>query len=140
MTLPPGLEIRHREPTSSVDALPDDLPALLRTLYRARGVTAAEALDYRLAALPPPAGLAGLEAAGQALAEAVMHASRVLVIGDFDADGATSTAVAVSSLRAMGAHSVEYLVPNRFDFGYGLSPALVEVARGLSARPDPDGG
>jgi len=134
MTLPPGLEIRHREPTSSVDALPDDLPALLRTLYRARGVTAAEALDYRLAALPPPAGLAGLEAAGQALAEAVMHASRVLVIGDFDADGATSTAVAVSSLRAMGAHSVEYLVPNRFDFGYGLSPALVEVARGY--QPD----
>ncbi|WP_159309391.1 single-stranded-DNA-specific exonuclease RecJ [Spiribacter roseus] len=129
VTRPPGAQIRHRQPAPGVGALPDDWPALLRRLYAARGVTTAEALDYRLAALPPPAGLAGLERAAQALAEAVVSNARVLVVGDFDADGATSTAVAVSALRAMGAGSVDYLVPNRFDFGYGLSPALVEVAQ-----------
>ncbi len=63
------------------------------------------------------------------LAKALEAKERILIIGDFDADGATSTALAVSALRAMGASQVEFLVPNRFDFGYGLTPAIVEVAK-----------
>jgi len=129
MSESPGVHIRHREPVHDDDRLPDDLPALLRRLYRSRGVTGPEALDYRLASLPAPTGLAGLDAVARALAEAIVNGVNVLVVGDFDADGATSTAVAVSALRAMGAASVQYLVPNRFAFGYGLSPALVAVAR-----------
>ncbi|WP_222518751.1 single-stranded-DNA-specific exonuclease RecJ [Spiribacter salinus] len=110
--------------------LPDGLPGLLQRLYAARGVDGAGDLDYRLAQLPHPDTLNGLEAAAAIMAQAIITGQRILVVGDFDADGATSCAVALRGLRALGAASVDYLVPNRFEFGYGLSPELVEVARG----------
>lgn len=102
-------------------------PVLARA-YAARGVRDPEEVRYGLDALPPPARLPGMEAATALLERALRERWRVLVVGDFDADGATSTAVAVRGLRAMGAAEVDFLVPNRFEFGYGLTPEIVAVA------------
>lgn len=116
------------------EALPSDLHAVLRRVYAARGVGAADELMQDLHRLLPPAGLGGQAEAARLLAEAVIGNRRILVVGDFDADGATSCAVALRALRAMGATTVDYLVPNRFDYGYGLSPEIVAVA--AQRRPD----
>jgi single-stranded-DNA-specific exonuclease len=121
--------IERREPHHA-DALPDNLPPLLRRIYRNRGVTTAEELDLALAGLLGTERLGGLAAAIDLLVEALERQQRILIVGDFDADGATSTALAIRALRAMGAGDLQFLVPNRFDFGYGLTPALVEVAAG----------
>ena len=75
--------------------------------------------------------MAGLDQAVTVLFDAMKHARRILIVGDFDADGATSCALAVLVLRAFGHHAVQFLVPNRFEFGYGLTPEIVEHARGL---------
>ena len=130
----PGPRIRQRQPADAPSWLPESLPVVLRDLYRARGVTSAQALEYGLGSMPPPTALAGIDQAAQTLATAIMADDRLLVVGDFDADGATSTALAVKGLQSMGADRVDYLVPNRFEFGYGLSPELVAVAR--ERRPD----
>ncbi|MFC3606460.1 single-stranded-DNA-specific exonuclease RecJ [Stutzerimonas tarimensis] len=118
------------------DQLPNfgDLPPLLARLYAARGVRSAEELDKRLGRLIPYARLKGIEDAVTMLAEALAARQRILIVGDFDADGATASAVAVLGLRLLGAASVDYLVPNRFEFGYGLTPEIVAVA--LERRPD----
>lgn len=102
---------------------------VLDRIYRARGIDAVESLDNRLHALLPFDGLMGIEAACARLEAAVRGEERILIIGDFDADGATSSALAVSALRSMGAQHVEFLVPNRFEFGYGLTPPIVDVAK-----------
>lgn len=107
---------------------------LLWRIYRSRGIGDAQELERELGALIPPDQMAGLDAAVAELAAAVEGGRRILVIGDFDADGATSCALAVLALRAFGHQDVDFLVPNRFEFGYGLTPEIVEVA---SARaPD----
>ncbi|MEX0430522.1 single-stranded-DNA-specific exonuclease RecJ [Spiribacter insolitus] len=124
-----AVEIRERAIPTGGDALPATLSPLLRRIYLGRGVTRADELDYRLNQLPRPDSLKDVGAAGSVLADAITGGQRILVVGDFDADGATSTALAVRALRAMGAVHVDYLVPNRFRFGYGLTPELVEVAR-----------
>ena len=111
------------------DSLPQELPELLRRIYRARGILSAEALDYSLNRLPDPAGLADLQLGAERLATAILNHERILVVGDFDADGATSCALAMKALKRLGATSVNYLVPNRFDFGYGLTPELLEMAK-----------
>ncbi|HFD78961.1 MAG TPA: single-stranded-DNA-specific exonuclease RecJ, partial [Gammaproteobacteria bacterium] len=108
--------------------LPRTLPPLLRRVYAARNVASDAELDTGLARLLPPGGLKGMPQAATLLADAVEAGHRILVVGDFDADGATSSALMVSTLRAMGAAEVDYLVPNRFRFGYGLTPEIVEVA------------
>mgnify|MGYP000547621976 CR=1 FL=1 len=122
-------QIREREVGSDGGDLPAALGPLLRRLYLSRGVTTASDLDYRLSQLPRPDALHDVNAGARRLADAIENAERILVVGDYDADGATSTALAVRSLKAMGAASVDYRVPNRFEFGYGLSPELVELAR-----------
>ncbi len=111
----------------------DRHPVLAR-IYAARGITSPEDLDYRLAHLLSDESLLGMEAAVALLVEALEQRRRILVVGDFDADGATGCAVAVSGLRLLGAEQVDYLVPNRFRFGYGLTPEIVEVAAGR--QPD----
>ncbi len=85
-------------------------------------------MDLSLSRLLPPDGLSGIDAAAARIARAVDGGEAILVLGDFDADGATGTALAVSLLKALGADRVEYLVPNRFAFGYGLTPEIVRVA------------
>ena len=107
----------------------DGIPQRLALIYEARGVSSPEELDNRLSALQRPSSLRGLDSAVELLVDAIHSRSRILIVGDFDADGATSTALSILALRAMGAAHVDYLVPNRFEFGYGLSPEIVEVAK-----------
>lgn len=124
--------LRRRAPGE----LPDwpGVPPLLRRIYAQRGVRSATELELQPARLLPPAALHNIDAAVARLQAALRDAERLLIVGDFDADGATSSALAVAALREMGAACVDYLVPNRFDYGYGLTPELVEVAR--SRTPD----
>lgn len=112
----------------------DGLPPLLARVYAARGVDNPDALDLSLEALHPPSSMKGIDRAAARLQAALAHRERILIVGDFDADGATSTALAVDALRAFGAHHVDFLVPNRFEYGYGLTPEIVALAR----DKDPD--
>ncbi|ADX47516.1 single-stranded-DNA-specific exonuclease RecJ [Paracidovorax avenae ATCC 19860] len=97
---------------------------LLARLYAARGVTAHDELDDALARLLPPPGLRGTREAAALLAEAIAQDRRIVVVADYDCDGATACAVAVRGLRLLGARQVDYLVPDRIADGYGLSPAI----------------
>ncbi|KQQ66457.1 single-stranded-DNA-specific exonuclease RecJ [Pseudomonas sp. Leaf127] len=121
------MRIEHR-PLPHPLPLLGDLPPLLTRLYASRGVASAEELDKGLARLIPWQQLKGIEAAVQLLVEALQQRQRILIVGDFDADGATASTVGVLGLRLMGAAHVDYLVPNRFEFGYGLTPEIVSVA------------
>ena len=114
--------------------IPPGLPPLLGRLYAARGITDARELDRSLNSLLPFETLSGIAAAVGLLQQALREGQRILVVGDFDADGATSTALALRALRLMGATSVDYLVPNRFEYGYGLTPEIVAVA--AERQPD----
>jgi single-stranded-DNA-specific exonuclease len=116
----------------SADALPAHLHPVSRRVLRARGIFEASALTLNLADMHPPGALSGIDAAADLLAGAVADAQSVLVVGDFDADGATGTALAMLSLRAMGCERAGFRVPNRFEFGYGLTVPLVET---LAAAP-----
>jgi single-stranded-DNA-specific exonuclease len=106
---------------------------LLARLYAARRIRSAAELDYGPERLHPPASMKCLEQAARLLADAIAARKRLLVIADYDADGATACAVAIRGLRSFGAE-VDYLVPDRFKLGYGLSPELVELA--AARRPD----
>lgn len=101
---------------------------VLHRIYAARRVQSTAELEIELKHLQPFNSLLGINDAVSILAEAIMQKKRLLIVGDFDADGATSTAVAVRALRSFGAEQVNYLVPNRFAYGYGLTPELVAVA------------
>ncbi|WP_434572032.1 single-stranded-DNA-specific exonuclease RecJ [Pseudomonas sp. Z3-8] len=105
-----------------------DLPPLLTRLYAARGVQSEAELDKSLARLIPYQQLKGIDAAVDLLVVALEQRQRILIVGDFDADGATASTVGMLGLRLLGAAHVDYLVPNRFEYGYGLTPEIVEVA------------
>ena len=102
-------------------------PVLAR-IYASRGLHDLNDLGRNLKALLPDGEMRGVDGAVDRLVKAVRLQERVLIVGDFDCDGATSTSVALLALRQMGLHHVDYLVPNRFDYGYGLSPEIVDVA------------
>ncbi|MHC8441940.1 MAG: single-stranded-DNA-specific exonuclease RecJ [Candidatus Eutrophobiaceae bacterium] len=106
-----------------------DFPPLLQRIYNARGVRDPNELDYSLDNLLPTNALKGIDQARCLLADAVMHDKRILIVGDFDADGATATAVLVRALSKFGATSVNFLVPNRLLHSYGLSTQIVELAQ-----------
>jgi len=125
MSVSPQIQDRTVPPAPELSGLP---PVLSR-VYRSRGVTSQAELELQLKQLIPYHSMRDIDAAVTALVPVVTEGKRLLVVGDFDADGATSTAVVLRALRMMGAADVDYLVPNRFDFGYGLSPELVAVAR-----------
>jgi single-stranded-DNA-specific exonuclease len=97
-------------------------------VYAARGIDAPEQLGRRLQELLPDERMKGMAAAVARLVAAIERRQSILIVGDFDCDGATSTAVALLGLRMLGAAEVDYLVPNRFEYGYGLSPEIVDVA------------
>ena len=121
------------------DTLPDwgqNLPPLLRRLYAARGLTSDEQLSYTLKHLASPLSLRGIDRAVELLAEAIDQQQRVLVLGDFDADGATSTAVAMLGLSMLGLQSIDFRVPSRFADGYGLTPGIIERLRDEGQLPD----
>jgi single-stranded-DNA-specific exonuclease len=109
---------------------------LLAQLFAARGVKEADELELALPRLLPPKQLKGAEDAARVLADAIARGERLLIVADYDCDGATACAVGLRGLRAMGA-AVSYLVPNRFTTGYGLSPAVVELAlQHADGKPD----
>jgi single-stranded-DNA-specific exonuclease len=120
--------IQRREPPVDPDGLPAEWHPVVRRVMAARGVGDARDLDMRLTGLYAPQELGGMEAAVALLSEVVAHGGRITVVGDFDADGATGSALAVLALRSMGATDVSFVVPNRFAHGYGLSPGLVRDA------------
>ncbi len=107
---------------------------LLNRLLNTRGVASPEEMEFALVNLPKPDTLPAINVAIERLLHARRAQHKVLVVGDYDCDGATSTCLAVLVLRAMGFEHVDYLVPNRFEYGYGLSPAIVEVA--AEKKPD----
>lgn len=121
---------------------PADADALIRNgvhpvlarLYASRGIRTAIDVETGLDKLLPPDGLLGIGNAAARLADAIVEKRRLLVIADYDCDGATACAVAVRGLRMMGA-DIDYLVPNRFEYGYGLTPEIVELALSNTRRP-----
>jgi single-stranded-DNA-specific exonuclease len=122
------MHIKQRE-LPTVDLNMPNIPPILQRIYASRGIREAAQLDKQLQTLLPFHSLKGINEACIRLHTALSEQQRILIIGDFDADGATSTALAVVALRAMGAKYVEFLVPNRFEFGYGLTPGIVELAQ-----------
>ncbi|SMN01155.1 Single-stranded-DNA-specific exonuclease RecJ [uncultured Candidatus Thioglobus sp.] len=104
----------------------DDIPVFLKKIYAARSVSETQ-LSLKLTELLKP-NFEQLTIALNLLEQALLTQKRILIIGDFDCDGATASAVAVKSLRMMGAKYVDFLVPNRFEHGYGLSPEIVQLA------------
>ncbi|MFM0603897.1 single-stranded-DNA-specific exonuclease RecJ [Paraburkholderia sediminicola] len=112
------------------------LHPVLARLYAARGVCMPDEIETGLARLVPPAGLKGCEDAAVLLADAIQGKRRMLVVADYDCDGATACAVAVRGLRMFGGQ-IEYLVPNRFEYGYGLTPEIVALAaRSAAGKPE----
>ncbi|MDG2018415.1 MAG: single-stranded-DNA-specific exonuclease RecJ [Porticoccaceae bacterium] len=105
------------------------IPTLLQGIYQSRGLSSDADLSLHLSQLPSPEKMLGLDTAVEHLVEALNSKQRIVIVGDFDADGATSSALMVLALGAMGYQSVDFLVPNRFDYGYGLTPEIVELAQ-----------
>jgi single-stranded-DNA-specific exonuclease len=120
------LRIRERVVPDCERLLALSMTPRIARLLAARGITCADEVDLRLKGLRPPGQLPGLDLAAARLARAIVDDERLLVVGDFDADGATGTAVAVRGLRMLGARQVDFAVPDRKRHGYGLSTTLVE--------------
>ncbi|CFR06654.1 ssDNA exonuclease RecJ [Yersinia frederiksenii] len=134
-------QLRRRDPADD-SHLPAQLHPLLRRLYASRGVKNAEELERGVKGLLAWQQLDGIDAGVTLLQQALADRRRIVIVGDFDADGATSTALAVLALRSMGGSNIDYLVPNRFEDGYGLSPEVVEqvAARGAELIVTVDNG
>lgn len=122
------LTVVRRAPSSAALQRLAHLPPVLARAYAARGIEDPAQLSIGLDRLLPVGTLEGIEAAVQLLLQHRERRSRILVVGDFDADGATSSALIVRALRAWGYPEVDFLVPNRFEFGYGLTPEIVAIA------------
>jgi len=120
-------KVRQRHTGSVSNTLPDSLHPVIRRILLARDITDENSLDLELRRLQPPTSLAGIGEAAEILADAVVQGQSILIVGDFDADGATGTTLAIRALHLMAAEHVDFRVPNRFEFGYGLSVGLVET-------------
>ena len=129
----PGPRIRRRQ-ADAAGNWPDAVSPLLRRIYAGRGATDIGQAQPKLAQLLPPDSLGGLDQATALLADAIAGNRHIVVVGDFDCDGATACAVGVRGLRMLGATRVTPAVPNRMVHGYGLSPGLVAELAGL--EPD----
>lgn len=126
--------IQRRDVAGLAGDWPRDVHPVLRRVYLARGITSPADIEHKLAALLAPQTLGGIERACELLDTAIREDARIVIVGDFDCDGATGTAVGVRGLRLLGAHNVSYAVPNRMRHGYGLSPVIVEEL--LPRKPD----
>ncbi|ENV5902685.1 single-stranded-DNA-specific exonuclease RecJ [Vibrio parahaemolyticus] len=127
------IEIQRR-PEPDLSLLPDSIPPILKRIYINRGITDIAQLETSARGLHSYQKLGGIEQAVELLFQAIQEQKRIIVVGDFDADGATSSALSVLALRMLGSNNVDYLVPNRFEDGYGLSPEVVDQALGLGAE------
>ncbi len=124
---------RARQPQLEQTLIDSGVTPVMARLLAARGVTSAQQMSANLSLLLPPSSLTHNTAMAALLADAIEAGKKILVIGDYDADGATATAVAVKGLRMFGAQ-VDFLVPNRFEYGYGLTPEIVQLA--AQQKPD----
>jgi single-stranded-DNA-specific exonuclease len=126
--------IARRDTVISEEIQNSELHPVLKKVYANRGVTELKQVSYSLSGLIDYTLLKDIDLAADIVSDVIMQQKRILVVGDFDADGATSCAVMLRSLKAFGLENVDYLVPNRFDFGYGLSPQIVDVAVDLNSQ------
>jgi single-stranded-DNA-specific exonuclease len=124
---------RSHDPAAASRLAASGLPAALARALAARGIASIDELDLLIGDIHPPALLTHCQHAASLLADAIERGQRLLIVADYDCDGATACALGLRGLRALGAQ-VDYLVPNRFEFGYGLTPELVELA--AQRRPD----
>lgn len=122
------VEILRRETSASSAAIFNQVPEALAKIYAARGITDESELGRALKELIPDRDILGVDIAAKRVAQSFLKDELVTIVGDFDCDGATSTAVLMLGLQMMGQRHVNYIVPNRFEYGYGLSPEIVEVA------------
>jgi len=129
-----SITIKRRPVDDTIALTEAGLHPVLESIYVRRGIQSVQQLERGLAHLLPLDQLKGVESAAELLAGAVTSQQRILIVGDFDCDGATSSALAVRALHMLGATQVDYLVPNRFEYGYGLTPEIVAVA----AERNPD--
>ena len=127
------IEIQRR-PEPDLSLLPDSIPPILKRIYINRGITDMAQLETSARGLHSYQKLGGIDQAVALLFQAIKEQKRIIVVGDFDADGATSSALSVMALRMLGSVNVDYLVPNRFEDGYGLSPEVVDQALELGAE------
>jgi len=127
------LQLQERIPTADSE-LGDDIHPVLRKIYAARGVLKPQELRLDLGELHPPSLLKNSHSAASLLVDTMRQGKSILVVGDFDADGATSCALFMLCLKAFAYDKVNYLVPNRFEYGYGLTPEIVAVA--AQSKPD----
>ncbi|UXI00854.1 single-stranded-DNA-specific exonuclease RecJ [Photobacterium sp. TY1-4] len=127
------IEIKRR-PAADTSGFSDAIHPLLKRIYASRGATTDRDLERGARGLHGFNQLYGIDAAVALLVSALAEQRRIIVVGDFDADGATSSALSVLALRMLGSRNVDYLVPNRFDDGYGLSPEVVEQAEARGAE------
>jgi single-stranded-DNA-specific exonuclease len=125
--------VRRPVPVAAQALAASGVHPVLARVFAARGVAAPEELDHDLATLPPTATMKGINAAAARLADAIARREKILIVADYDADGATACAVAMRGLAAMGA-VVEFLVPNRFEYGYGLTPEIVVAAAAMAPQ------
>ncbi len=126
-------QIVRRTPVSD-EHLPAALSPKLKQIYACRGVDSAQELELNVAQLTAVDSLKGLEQACTVLHQAMLQQARIVVIGDFDADGATSTALMMEALSLLGSTNHHFLVPNRFEYGYGLTPEIVDIAAEQGAQ------
>jgi len=125
--------VRRSVPAAAIVLTAAGMHPVLARVFAARGVASADEIGCGLATLPRHTTLKGIDAAAARLADAILHREKVIIIADYDADGATACAVAVRGLAALGA-IVDFLVPNRFEYGYGLTPEIVAQAAVLAPR------
>ena len=123
------MQLKRRTTTGKILTSHSTLSPLLQRVFAARGIDSEDELNCDLRLLHPVSQLLNVEKAAELISSHIQQSNTILVIGDFDADGATSTAVLVRALKLMGHQNVDFLVPNRFEFGYGLSPEIVEEAK-----------
>ena len=125
--------VRRPEHPASETLQAAGMPPVLARIYASRGIASASELDHSLRALPPFASMRGIDDAAARLVKAIADRERIVIVADYDADGATACAVGIRGLRALGAN-VDFIVPNRFEYGYGLTPEIVALAAQLDPR------
>jgi len=117
-----------RRPDVAISEHINELPPILQRIYAQRGISSEDEINHSLSKALPPGKLLNVEAGVELIYNCMLNEQHILIVGDFDADGATSTALFIRALKCFGYSNVAYLVPNRFEFGYGLTPEIVEVA------------
>ena len=121
----------------STNHLPDSLPEIIKQIYVSRGMQSAQELELNVAHLQgmvDETALMGMDKACQLLHDALVNKLRIIIVGDFDADGATSTALMMIALNLFGGNNHDFIVPNRFEYGYGLTPEIVDLAAQKNAQ------